>query len=121
MDFSLFYHDGEALHQGGPNVQSHGCIHVPAPYAEQLFNWAASNKTANNQDRQSVFIAGYSIRCLRPKVFFVLGGRLEEPTGEKDQTAPAFAHMRFMVSLPTEPRPRKRGVLHEIPQSADHL
>lgn len=42
MDFSLFYHEGEALHQGDPNVQSHGCIHVPAPYAEQLFDWAAS-------------------------------------------------------------------------------
>jgi hypothetical protein len=38
----LFYHEGEALHQGDPNVQSHGCIHVPTPYAEQLFNWAAS-------------------------------------------------------------------------------
>jgi hypothetical protein len=42
MDFSLFYHEGEALHQGDPNVQSHGCIHVPAPHAEQLFDWAAS-------------------------------------------------------------------------------
>jgi hypothetical protein len=42
MDFALFYNEGEALHQGDPNVQSHGCIHVPAPYAEQLFNWAAS-------------------------------------------------------------------------------
>jgi hypothetical protein len=42
MDYSLFYHGGEALHQGNPNVQSHGCIHVPAPYAEQLFDWAGS-------------------------------------------------------------------------------
>jgi hypothetical protein len=30
----LFFHEGEALHQGNPDVQSHGCIHVPAPYAE---------------------------------------------------------------------------------------
>jgi putative peptidoglycan binding protein/L,D-transpeptidase-like protein len=42
MDYSLFYHGGEALHQGNANVQSHGCIHVPAPYAEQLFDWAGS-------------------------------------------------------------------------------
>jgi lipoprotein-anchoring transpeptidase ErfK/SrfK len=42
MDFSLFYHGGEALHQSDPNVQSHGCIHVPAPHAEQLFDWAGS-------------------------------------------------------------------------------
>ncbi len=43
MDFSLFYHDGEALHQGNPSIQSHGCIHVPAPHAEQLFDWAGSS------------------------------------------------------------------------------
>jgi hypothetical protein len=42
MDFALFYHEGEALHQGNPDVESHGCIHVPAPYAEQLFDWAGS-------------------------------------------------------------------------------
>jgi hypothetical protein len=42
MDFSLFYHGGEAIHQGNPNVQSHGCIHVPAPFAEQLFDWAGT-------------------------------------------------------------------------------
>lgn len=28
MDFSLFYHRGEALHQGPEKVPSHGCIHV---------------------------------------------------------------------------------------------
>jgi hypothetical protein len=38
MDFSLFYHEGEALHQGDPSIQSHGCIHVLAPRAEQLFD-----------------------------------------------------------------------------------
>ena len=42
MDFALFYHDGEALHQGNPEIQSHGCIHVPAPHAEQLFDWAGT-------------------------------------------------------------------------------
>jgi lipoprotein-anchoring transpeptidase ErfK/SrfK len=42
MDFSLFYHGGEALHQGDAHIQSHGCIHVPAPFAEQLFDWAGS-------------------------------------------------------------------------------
>jgi hypothetical protein len=42
MDFSLFYDQGEAIHQGDPNVQSHGCIHVPAPFAEQLFDWAGT-------------------------------------------------------------------------------
>jgi lipoprotein-anchoring transpeptidase ErfK/SrfK len=42
MNFSLFYHGGEALHQGDAHIQSHGCIHVPAPFAEQLFDWAGS-------------------------------------------------------------------------------
>ncbi len=42
MDFSLFYHEGEAPHQGDPGIQSHGCIHVPAHHAEQLFDWAGS-------------------------------------------------------------------------------
>ncbi len=40
MAFSLFYHGGEAIHQGDPNVESHGCIHVGAPHAQELFNWA---------------------------------------------------------------------------------
>jgi len=40
MDFSLFYHGGEAIHQGDPNTPSHGCIHVAPPFAEQLFGWA---------------------------------------------------------------------------------
>jgi hypothetical protein len=42
MDFSLFYHGGEAIHQGDPNTPSHGCIHVAPPFAEQLFEWAGS-------------------------------------------------------------------------------
>jgi Putative peptidoglycan binding domain/L,D-transpeptidase catalytic domain len=40
MQFSMFYNGGEAIHQGDPHVQSHGCIHVGKPFAEQLFNWA---------------------------------------------------------------------------------
>jgi lipoprotein-anchoring transpeptidase ErfK/SrfK len=40
MAFAMFYHEGEAIHQGNPNVQSHGCIHVGAPHAEELFEWA---------------------------------------------------------------------------------
>ena len=42
MDFSLFYTGVEAIHQGPPNVPSHGCIHVGPPHAERLFNWAGS-------------------------------------------------------------------------------
>jgi hypothetical protein len=42
MDFSLFYHGAEAIHQGNPDVESHGCIHVGAPFAEQLFEWAGA-------------------------------------------------------------------------------
>ncbi len=42
MDFSLFYHGGEAIHQGDPNTPSHGSIHVAPPFAEQLFEWAGS-------------------------------------------------------------------------------
>jgi hypothetical protein len=42
MDFALFYHGAEALHQGPPTVPSHGCIHVAPSQAEQLFKWAGS-------------------------------------------------------------------------------
>jgi Putative peptidoglycan binding domain/L,D-transpeptidase catalytic domain len=48
MDFALFYNEGQALHQGNPNVQSHGCIHVPAPSAEQLFDWAGTTNIRVN-------------------------------------------------------------------------
>jgi hypothetical protein len=40
MDYSLFYHGAEALHQGPPTVPSHGCIHVRPSEAAQLFSWA---------------------------------------------------------------------------------
>jgi Putative peptidoglycan binding domain/L,D-transpeptidase catalytic domain len=42
MDFSLFYHGGEAIHQGNPNTASHGCVHVGPPFAERLFDWAGN-------------------------------------------------------------------------------
>jgi L,D-transpeptidase catalytic domain/Putative peptidoglycan binding domain len=40
MDFALFFHGAEAIHQGPPTVPSHGCIHVEPSQAERLFNWA---------------------------------------------------------------------------------
>jgi lipoprotein-anchoring transpeptidase ErfK/SrfK len=43
MDFAQFYHGGEALHQGDPKVESHGCIHLPAPDAEHLFDWVGKD------------------------------------------------------------------------------
>jgi len=43
MDFSLFYYNAEAIHQGPGSLASHGCIHVSPPHAEQLFNWAGSH------------------------------------------------------------------------------
>jgi len=43
MNFSLFYNGPEALHQGPGSLPSKGCIHVSAPYAEQLFNWAGND------------------------------------------------------------------------------
>jgi lipoprotein-anchoring transpeptidase ErfK/SrfK len=43
MNFSLFYHGTEAIHQGPGRLESHGCIHVSPPSAETLFNWAGSH------------------------------------------------------------------------------
>jgi hypothetical protein len=43
MDFSLFYHGGEAIHQGPGHLESHGCIHVNPGPAERLFNWAGTH------------------------------------------------------------------------------
>ncbi len=37
MDFSLFFLEGFALHQGDPKQSSHGCIHVTSELAEDLF------------------------------------------------------------------------------------
>ncbi len=43
MDFALFYHGAEALHQGPPTEASHGCIHVEPSQAERLFKWAGKH------------------------------------------------------------------------------
>lgn len=41
MDYSLFFtKDGIAIHQGNPNMMSHGCIHVSKLNADKLFEWA---------------------------------------------------------------------------------
>jgi L,D-transpeptidase catalytic domain/Putative peptidoglycan binding domain len=40
MDFALFFHGAEAIHQGPPTIPSHGCIHVAPSEAERIFNWA---------------------------------------------------------------------------------
>ncbi len=37
MDFSLFFLEGFALHEGNPRQSSHGCIHVEPGTAEDLF------------------------------------------------------------------------------------
>jgi hypothetical protein len=50
MDFSLFYHGAEALHQGPAEADSHGCIHVEPSQAEKLFNWAGGEKSAVTND-----------------------------------------------------------------------
>ena len=41
MDYSLFHHKGDALHQGPPTAPTHGCIHVRPTEAAQLFSWAS--------------------------------------------------------------------------------
>ncbi len=38
MDYSLFFLNGFALHQGNPRQKSHGCVHVAPGIAQRLFN-----------------------------------------------------------------------------------
>ena len=41
MDYSLFFtKSGIAIHQGNPNMMSHGCIHVSKRHAIKLYNWS---------------------------------------------------------------------------------
>ena len=61
MDYAMFYHGGEAIHQGNPNALSHGCIHVGAPHAEQLFNWVGSS------DVRVIVVTGEVVRVRRPR------------------------------------------------------
>lgn len=44
MPFSLFFDGGCAFHQGDPNVESHGCIHLLNADAEWLFNWVGTHE-----------------------------------------------------------------------------
>lgn len=38
MNYSNFFKGGYALHQGNPNMTSHGCVHISKKYAKILFN-----------------------------------------------------------------------------------
>ena len=38
MDYSNFFFKGYAIHQGNPNMMSHGCIHLSKKSAEIVFN-----------------------------------------------------------------------------------
>lgn len=56
MDFSLFYHGAEALHQGPPTVESHGCIHVEPTQAEKLFRWAGGTDKTDGDPVNDVMV-----------------------------------------------------------------
>jgi hypothetical protein len=56
MDFSLFYHGAEALHQGSPTKASHGCIHVAPGQAEKLFRWAGGTDATAGQAVNNVMV-----------------------------------------------------------------
>jgi hypothetical protein len=43
MQFSMFYHKGEAIHLGPPAESSEGCIHVGLPGVQKLFEWAGAS------------------------------------------------------------------------------
>ncbi len=45
MPFALFFNNaGCAFHAGDPDVDSHGCIHLPPADAEWLFDWVGTNE-----------------------------------------------------------------------------
>lgn len=44
MNWSVFFSGGQAFHEGNLSA-SHGCVHVPAPYAKRVFDFANSGKT----------------------------------------------------------------------------
>ncbi len=43
MNYSLFFHGGEAIHEGNPHLSSHGCIHVGHGAAAKLFHWVGNH------------------------------------------------------------------------------
>jgi lipoprotein-anchoring transpeptidase ErfK/SrfK len=38
MPYSVFYHGGEAFHEGSVAVRSHGCVHLARPAAQKFYN-----------------------------------------------------------------------------------
>lgn len=40
MDYSMFFHQGFAIHLGNPRALSHGCIHLGRHEVDSLFKWA---------------------------------------------------------------------------------
>jgi hypothetical protein len=56
MDFALFFHGAEALHQGPPTIPSHGCIHVEPSQAAILFRWAGGTETTNGGPVNDVMV-----------------------------------------------------------------
>jgi hypothetical protein len=43
MPFAMFFQGGCAFHAGDPDLESHGCIHLPMADAEWLFDWAGKD------------------------------------------------------------------------------
>ena len=43
MPFAMFFQGGCAFHAGDPDLESHGCIHLPIADAEWLFDWAGKD------------------------------------------------------------------------------
>jgi hypothetical protein len=39
MPYSVFFHGGEAFHEGDPYVQSHGCIHLTHYSAKRFYSY----------------------------------------------------------------------------------
>lgn len=39
MPYSVFYHGGEAFHQGSLHVRSHGCVHLSHKSAKRFFHY----------------------------------------------------------------------------------
>jgi hypothetical protein len=46
MNYALFFHLGEAIHEGNPNVLSHGCVHIGHADAPKLFSWVGHHSVS---------------------------------------------------------------------------